>query len=76
MAAAEPGAVESKIKVYGWRSHWYQVPDLPPRSAGVAGPTETNPALASTFWDAALPWEVAARSVRSLCRAAASQPPG
>ncbi len=45
----------SKIKVHGWRSRWYQVPDLPPRSAGVAGPAGTNPALASTFWDAALP---------------------
>jgi hypothetical protein len=38
----------------------------------VAGPAGTNPALASTFWDAALPWEVAARSVRSRCRAAAN----
>ena len=31
------------------RSRWYQVPGLPPRSAGSAGPAGTNPALASTF---------------------------
>jgi hypothetical protein len=58
----------TKIRVHGWRSRWYQVPDLPPRSAGVAGPAGTNPALASTFWDAALPWEVAARSVQPVPR--------
>ena len=45
------------------------VPDLPARSAGPAGPTVTNPALASTFCDAAFPVEVAALSVRSPCRA-------
>ena len=50
------------------------MPGLPPRSAGSAGPTETNPALASTRWDAAFWPEVAARSVRSPCRAAASPP--
>src|SRR5689334_13398301 len=58
-------------KVYGWRSRWYQRPDLPPRSAGAAGPTGTNPALTSTLWDAVLSWEVAARRVRRPCRAAA-----
>lgn len=31
----------------------------------MAGPTATNPALVKTFWDAALSWEVAARSVSS-----------
>jgi len=44
---------------------------LPPRSAGAAGPTGTNPALASTLWDAALSWEVAARTMRTPCRSAA-----
>src|SRR5258708_23832012 len=50
------------------RSRWYQVPGFPPRLAGSAGPAGTNPALASTFEDAALPWETAALSVRSPYR--------
>jgi hypothetical protein len=37
------------------------------------GPTGTNPALASTLWDAAFSRDVAARSVRSPCRGAASR---
>jgi hypothetical protein len=49
------------------------VPGLPPRSAGSAGPTWTNPFLDSTFCDAAFPWEMAARSVRSLRSTAASR---
>src|ERR1700729_1871887 len=47
------------------RSSWYQVPGLPPRSAGAAGQTGTNPALASTFCDATFACEVAALSVRN-----------
>jgi uncharacterized membrane protein len=51
----------------------YQVPGLPPRWAGSAGPTGTNSALASTFCDATFSSEVAALSVCSPCRAAASR---
>ena len=69
LAAAGPPA---KIKVYGWRSRWYQVPDLPPRWAGVAGPTGTNPALAGALLGrGVVSGEVVTRSVRSPCRAAA-----
>src|SRR5215472_2675598 len=50
------------------RSRSYQVPALPPTSAG---PTGTNPALLSTFWDATFSWVVAALSMRSpYCSAA------
>src|ERR1700722_18310499 len=42
-------------------------------SAGSAGPAGANPALASTFWDATLSLEVAARRVCSPCWAAASR---
>src|SRR5690348_13770477 len=55
------------------RSRWYQEPGLPPMSAGSAGPTGRNPALASTFWEAALSWLVAALSVRRPYCAAASE---
>ena len=41
------------------------MPGWPPRSAGSAGPAGTNPALASTRWDATFRWDVAARSRRS-----------
>ncbi|RKE17705.1 hypothetical protein BX266_0969 [Streptomyces sp. TLI_171] len=51
-----PGRVAPgrRAGVQARRSHAYQVPAAPPRSAGAAGPTGTNPDLVSTFRDAAL----------------------
>src|SRR5690349_4651274 len=52
------------------RSSWYQVAGRPPISVG---PTGTNPALVSTFWDATFSRVVIALSVRSPYCAAASR---